>query len=272
MAFCRFSISGDQKDLSAEDNFSAATPIPTGSQVATVVGTTVGTPMYMSPEQWRSEPVTSASDVWSLGVILYEMLTGRPPFEGVDIADLAIKICTPSYQPAVDDTVPPPIWTVTMRCLRRDPKERPTVDEIVAVLQRHAKRMVAKSPALSRPPPSAPLPLRSPGRRWLLVAAAAVMLVGGVAIGMAISGPGGDQPALAPSTASALPAKKAQPSVVPEPTAVANQPPTPASAAASATAPMAASTAEPKAPARRWSPKRPPRKDPFSQPPASAGY
>ena len=92
----------------------------------TTTGTTLGSVHYFSPEQARGQDVTPASDVYSLGIVLYEMLTGRRPFEADSSAGVALMRLT-------EDPVPPSVhepslprdlvWLV-MRALQRDPKAR----------------------------------------------------------------------------------------------------------------------------------------------------
>lgn len=65
----------------------------------TQIGSTVGTPKYMSPEQARGERVDGRADLYSLGVMMYEMLTGRPPFTAQDTITLAIKHCQEPVPP-----------------------------------------------------------------------------------------------------------------------------------------------------------------------------
>jgi NIMA (never in mitosis gene a)-related kinase len=55
--------------------------------------TQTGTPYYASPEVWKDEPYDIKSDIWSLGVVLYEMITLRPPFQADDMAGLFKKVC-----------------------------------------------------------------------------------------------------------------------------------------------------------------------------------
>jgi serine/threonine protein kinase len=91
----------------------------------TRAGGTVGTPAYMSPEQFQGGDVDRRTDVWSFGCLLYEMLTGRRPFDGrtyLELAD-AIRHTEPDWSALPRDT-PPHVQQVIGRCLRKDPRER----------------------------------------------------------------------------------------------------------------------------------------------------
>ena len=94
--------------------------------------TMVGTPYYLSPEIIESKPYDSKSDIWSLGVLLYEMMTFKMPFNANSLASLIIKITRGNYIP------PPVIYTKDLRelvskCLTLDPKNRPTIKEILGM-------------------------------------------------------------------------------------------------------------------------------------------
>ncbi len=87
---------------------------------------TVGTPDYMSPEQLRGERGSAASDIYAVGVILYEMLCGRPPFEGDNIFAVMnqhIAQDPPSIL-EFNPQISPALATVVMRAIRRDPEKR----------------------------------------------------------------------------------------------------------------------------------------------------
>jgi eukaryotic-like serine/threonine-protein kinase len=86
-------------------------------------GTLVGTPSYMSPEQLRGESVDARTDIWSFGVMLYEMLSGKRPFEGKSTSELISSILRD--EPALDQTVlSTEIKIVIERCLAKDREAR----------------------------------------------------------------------------------------------------------------------------------------------------
>jgi serine/threonine-protein kinase len=87
----------------------------------------MGSPMYMSPEQMRSaRDVTHLADIWGLGVILYELITGRAPFSGQTVPEVAIKIATAAPSPlrALRPDAPPALEAVILRCLEKSPAAR----------------------------------------------------------------------------------------------------------------------------------------------------
>lgn len=91
----------------------------------TVTGTTLGSVHYFSPEQARGDEVTGQSDVYALGIVLYEMLTGRRPFEGDSAAGVALKRLTEDpLPPTTHGPVPPGLSAIVMRALERDPAGR----------------------------------------------------------------------------------------------------------------------------------------------------
>ena len=89
----------------------------TAPATTTAAGMLVGTPAYMSPEQARGEVADQRSDVWAFGCVLYEMLTGKPAFQGATVADTIARVVL--SEPTLDG-VPAPVRAVVARCLVKD--------------------------------------------------------------------------------------------------------------------------------------------------------
>lgn len=95
-------------------------------------GEIVGTPNYLSPEQAQGEPATGASDLYSLGVVAHEMLSGRRPFDrGTPVATALCHLTEPP--PPLPDDVPETLAQVIMDCLAKDPADRPSNARAVAI-------------------------------------------------------------------------------------------------------------------------------------------
>jgi eukaryotic-like serine/threonine-protein kinase len=91
----------------------------------TRAGVVMGTPAYMCPEQARGEPLGRQADIWSFGVVLYELLTGVSPFRGDGMVETLSRVltATPDYSLLPPDT-PADIQRLVRRCLEKDPKRR----------------------------------------------------------------------------------------------------------------------------------------------------
>src|SRR5215469_5355 len=133
---------------------------PTVTLGATVAGTVMGTAAYMAPEQARGKRVDKRADIWSWGVVLYELLTGERVFKGDEAADTLAQVLTkePDW-----DRAPAQVHRLLQRCLEKDPKKR--LRDIG-----EARYVLDKSPA----PPE---PVTAPKRSWLGWTAAAVLAV-----------------------------------------------------------------------------------------------
>jgi serine/threonine-protein kinase len=93
----------------------------------------VGTPAYVAPESAEGRPQTSAVDIYGAGILLYELVTGRPPFSGGSALEVLHQHL--SAEPRRPSTVPEPLWTVIERCLRKNPDERPSAENLARGLR-----------------------------------------------------------------------------------------------------------------------------------------
>jgi hypothetical protein len=181
----------------------------------TTTGALIGTARYLSPEQVQGGEVDQRSDLYSAGVVLFEMLTGRPPFEAAtELATAMMRLTREPPEPrALRPGIPSGLQQVVLKAMARDPHGRfPTAEAMLAALERHSPE--------SAPPPTRPMsPVArqaspehrdSAFRSWILVpivvlVLAAVVLVGGLVLGrLQLGGPLGIEPAEEPE-GSALP-------------------------------------------------------------------
>jgi WD40 repeat protein/serine/threonine protein kinase len=96
----------------------------------------MGTPHYMAPEQWTGKTCSGATDVWALGVILYELVTGSLPYEEFDLVSQALAVCSPKPVPdPAGRGAPAAIAGLIRACLLKDPTDRPRASEVVAKLR-----------------------------------------------------------------------------------------------------------------------------------------
>lgn len=96
-----------------------------------------GSPPYMAPELWMGGTITAAVDIWSFGILLYELLSGRRPFPSSPMSELLMQVTSNAPAPAlpVDRNVPPALADLVGFCLEKNPSKRPTAESIVEVLQ-----------------------------------------------------------------------------------------------------------------------------------------
>src|SRR3954447_2454796 len=113
-----------------------------GTSQMTETGSIIGTAQYLSPEQAKGAPVTPASDVYSVGIVLYEMLTGLVPFTGDTPLEIAMKhlSTTPLPPSEARPDVPHELDSIVLRALAKNPEDRyQTADEMDADLARAAR-------------------------------------------------------------------------------------------------------------------------------------
>jgi eukaryotic-like serine/threonine-protein kinase len=165
-----------------------------GVSEITQAGSVMGTPHYLSPEQAQGQAVTAVSDLYSVGVMLYEALAGRVPFEADSAVAIAMKQVshTPQRPSSIAPAVSPALDAVTMRALEKDPGRRfQSADAFIAALDAAMRDPGAAAGGTTA---FAPLPAPTAGeeevaaadpeeeerkrrrRRWAMLAAAAVLI------------------------------------------------------------------------------------------------
>ncbi len=170
-----------------------------GASDMTQTGSIMGTAQYLSPEQAQGMAVSAASDLYSIGIILYELLTGRVPFEGESAVTIALKQVNerPTPPTVYNSAVTPELEAVVMRALEKEPARRfQDADDFISALQ--AAREGIATPAMVTaptaiepiPPPSEayaypseplPPPEEREGSRWWLWLLAVLVAAAGLA-------------------------------------------------------------------------------------------
>lgn len=142
----------------------------------TRAGEVLGTPAYMSPEQVLGNPVDGRSDVYSLGVILYELSTGVRPFRGENLAAIFMAVTqqTPLEPAEVKPTVSPELSGIIMKCLNKAPEER----------FQSGRELAAALEGVGQPEVTAPVvaqPTRTPVKAFAFTGLLLILLIGGIA-------------------------------------------------------------------------------------------
>src|SRR5262245_8119749 len=167
------SENADERGVDVARRDSLASPIITPAITAT--GTILGTAAYMSPEQAKGNPVTRTTDIWALGCVLYEMLTGRVPFKGDSTTETFALIVRgePDFN-LLPSTTPQQIRTLLRHCLHKEQRRRwPDAGSLRIAIEdaRVAPADVATPADLTRPL----------NWRWMIVAAFAVVAAAALA-------------------------------------------------------------------------------------------
>jgi eukaryotic-like serine/threonine-protein kinase len=170
-----------------------------GVSEITQTGSVMGTPHYLSPEQAQGYEVSSVSDLYSIGVLLYEALTGSVPFEGESAVAVAMKQVsqTPQRPSSINPRVSPALDAVTMRALEKEPGQRfQSADAFIAALDQAMREpgTAADTQSFAPLPPVVATPVEEgasdedegKGRRLLWIGLAIAAIVG-VLVGLALT-------------------------------------------------------------------------------------
>jgi eukaryotic-like serine/threonine-protein kinase len=186
-------VDGDGKAVVTDFGIARA-----GVSEITQAGAVMGTPHYLSPEQAQGFEVTSVSDLYSIGVMLYEALTGRVPFEADSAVAVAMKQVSqvPQRPSSINPAVSPALDATVMRALEKDPGERfQSADAFIAALDGAMKEPGGTgggTAAFAALPPVVATPVEDPEeeerkRRRLLWGLLAAAVVIGLLVGLALT-------------------------------------------------------------------------------------
>ncbi len=137
-----------------DKNLSENSDAQTASLIQTKAGMILGTVNYMSPEQLRGKPIDERTDIWSLGIVLFELLTRRRPFVGETASDVIAAVLEHSLPQIADSDVPDEIEGIVAHSLEKKADERfQTVRELVSVLKNSKSGLPSESrPAFDKKP------------------------------------------------------------------------------------------------------------------------
>lgn len=149
----------------------------------TGAGTILGTPLYMSPEQAKGEPIDARSDIYSLGLVLYQILTGKAPFQRGDVTSMIYAQITqpPPSLRALNPQISPDLERVVLRALVKDPARRyQSIDDFVQSLRAviRVDQVHPSPPATAAALELLPPPRSRSGVVWIGAIAGLIVVVG----------------------------------------------------------------------------------------------
>jgi serine/threonine-protein kinase len=203
-----------------------------GDGTRTATGTIVGTPEYMSPEQAQGHRVDFRSDIYALGIVVYEIFTGRVPFRGETPISTILKHLhdPPPLDPPEAESIPPAVRSVLRRCLEKDPADRfPSAREVAEAMrgarspsrrQQPVPTSALEAPTLETPTVSAPMAPPPVARRsglqpWLLVVPLIAVTGGALVVTTQIWRASPSRPVEVASAPQTTPAALAAPAMTP---------------------------------------------------------
>jgi eukaryotic-like serine/threonine-protein kinase len=152
-------LNGDMRSLEGAHTHTQSFSLP---------GLIMGTVTYMSPEQARSKSIDSRTDIFSFGIVLYEMLTGRPPFKGESMTDVIAEIIQkePSSASALNPAVPEQVDRIVAKCLEKDRNDRyQTAAELLTDLRATPKTIEVEAPVTEKTIQTQPTEVLQPDTR-----------------------------------------------------------------------------------------------------------
>jgi eukaryotic-like serine/threonine-protein kinase len=169
-----FVLERDGRDFVKVLDFGVAklvAPLGDVPMTTTVEGTIVGTPAYMAPEQATGGNADARTDLYSVGIVLYELLAGHPPFQAPAFGQLVAQVLSSPPPPLPSQTrsgerIPHALWTVVKRCLAKNPEDRyPSLRELGRALEAAAQAPIRRGPP-----------------RWVVAGGALAMVAAGLGV------------------------------------------------------------------------------------------